>query len=188
MNEEWRDVPDYEGYYQVSNLGRIKSLTRTYKRKNHNGEHEVKVRERIIRTRVGKNGYAYFVACKPKQKDKTLTVHRLVGLTFLKDSYFEGAIINHINGVRDDNRPENIEWVDYSQNSIHGIMYGNHKTGSECNWAKLTKEDVDFIRENYEYRGKVWNTCTLAEKFGVDRRSIGDIVNHRRWKKYDDYK
>ena len=130
--EEWRDVivdkeeaDTYKGLYQVSNLGRVKRL---YKDK-----------ERVLKPRFDKKGYV--VVCLSKNnKSKEYKVHRLVGLAFLGDTYFENAQIDHINTIREDNNVNNLRWVSNSEN---------------CN-NKLTRKHKSeaFSGENHPFYGK----------------------------------
>lgn len=99
--EEWRDIKGYEGLYQVSNLGRVKSFV-----KDKNGK--------IRKLHDDTHGYL-IVSLGRKNMNK---VHRLVAQTFIPNpnDYPE---VNHINGRKDDNRVSNLEWVTHKQNAIH---------------------------------------------------------------------
>lgn len=97
--EEWRDVPGYEGRYQASSLGRIqgpRGLNKPFK--NRDG---------------------YLVATLYTRDGKVRTgVHRLVALAFIPNPE-DKPQTNHKNGIRTDNRPENLEWVTCSENNLH---------------------------------------------------------------------
>lgn len=107
MEEEWREVPSYENLYEASNLGNIRSL---------NWKHTGKVV--VMKPGTDKNGYKYINLTKDK-KNKWLKVHRVIYETFF-DKIPEGMEINHINEIKSDNRPENLEIVSHKQNINHG--------------------------------------------------------------------
>ena len=101
MNEIWKDIPGYEGCYQVSTLGRVKTVERLTKRKNGTS---FTVQERIKKQRIGTSGY-YMVDLKVDRKSKTFRVHKLVAMTFLNhtpNKYKE--VVDHI----DNNKLNNL--------------------------------------------------------------------------------
>ena len=120
-NERWHDIWGYEGSYQISDYGRVKSLARTRKgAKNH----ICKVREKILKPKTDKDGYVQISLCK-NNKLKTFRVHRLVALIY-KPNVFPmfSDQINHIDGNKLNNKPENLEWCDSSHNQREAIKLG----------------------------------------------------------------
>lgn len=113
MEEIWKDIKDYEGVYQVSNLGRIKSLER-YK-ENHNKYQ--KVVEKIKNNRKHTAGYLITDLYKDN-KGKTAFIHRLVAEAFIPNPNNKETV-NHINGIKTDNRVENLEWATPLEQNIH---------------------------------------------------------------------
>lgn len=98
--EIWKDIPGYEGRYQVSDLGALRSKERG-----------------ALRPFINQHGYAIATLSKEGQRIRT-GVHRLVASAFIPNP--EGkAQINHINGNKQDNRPENLEWATCSENNLH---------------------------------------------------------------------
>lgn len=124
--EEWRDVVGYEGYYQISNLGRV----RNYKK-------------HILSNHVATNGYLLITLCKNKIKKHCL-IHRLVAQAFIPN-YNDYPVINHKNEIKSDNRVENLEWCTRSYNS----RYGNRakKFVEHTDFSKSTKKGLACCHE-----------------------------------------
>lgn len=108
MEEEWRDIKGYEGLYEVSNMGRVKSLNygRTGKSK-------------ILRPNETRLGYLRICLCK-YGKHKIYWVHRLVLMTFNPNPDMKSLEVNHIDEDKTNNRLENLEWVTRKENINHG--------------------------------------------------------------------
>ena len=102
--EIWKDVPGYEGLYQVSSVGRIMRDGRTRKLKSDH------------------MGYLVVALCK-KGIEKDWKVHRLVALAFLQNPE-QKRVVNHIDGDKQNNRVENLEWVTHSENMRHAYTTG----------------------------------------------------------------
>lgn len=123
--EEWRDVKGYEGLYQVSNLGRIKSLS------NKSNHKETKI---LSLSKV--QGYMH-VALYKNSKQKIYKVHRLVAMAFLNNP-LNLPQVNHINGKKDDNTISNLEWISAKDNARHAHRIGlaHAQKGAENNRSK----------------------------------------------------
>ncbi len=173
-NEEiWKDIPGYEMKYQASTLGRLRSLDRTVFIKDKNGINYKRFMPGVLlKQQIGKKtGYKNISINGGKHR---YDVHRLIAMTFLGD--ISGSCINHINFIRTDNRLENLEVVNQKQNCIHSLSNGRH------NKAKLKKEDVVYIRNNY-LRNK--NTRHLALKFNISVSAVRSVVRRATWKFID---
>ena len=116
--EEWRSIEGYEGYYQVSSLGRVKSLSRLA---NFNGGIGLR-KGKILKPGVVTDGYLQVVLCKDGKHTKFL-VHRLVGMAFqdICGQYVNGLEIDHKNCCRTDNRAINLRWVTRKENNNNPI-------------------------------------------------------------------
>ena len=114
-NEQWRDIDGYEGMYQVSDLGRVRS--------KHSGEWKV------LKPNKTKNGYLTVVLHNDK-KQKKFYVHRLVADAFIPNSDETKTIINHKNECKDFNNVDNLEWCDRQYNNTYNDI--DHRRKKRC--------------------------------------------------------
>ena len=118
MEEIWKDIEGYEGYYQVSNLGNVKSLSR-YKQ-GVKGTYISK--DIILKPFKNKGGYCLVKLCN-NSIEKSFQVHRLVAIAFLENNENKEQV-NHKNGIKEDNTLINLEWNTRSENTSHAINTG----------------------------------------------------------------
>lgn len=119
--EIWKDIENFEGYYQVSNTGRVRSLTRTI---ITNSGHSATYTGRDLKLKTDRYGYYVAFLCKRTEGvRKSITVHRLVAITFLE--VVKGKnLVNHIDGNKKNNNVDNLEWVTSKENTHHAIKNG----------------------------------------------------------------
>jgi len=174
MKEEWKDIERYEGFYQISNLGCVKSLggwCGTAKRK-----------EKIRSTSLTHDGYVK-VRLIHQEKDKTVRLHRLVAEAFIPNPENKSTV-NHKDGNKQNNEVSNLEWADRTEQMIHayGLGLKTSRIGSENANSKLTDQEVREIRTAYVPQSKEFGTVALGKKYGVTNRVIGLIVNGKAYK------
>lgn len=167
QTEIWKDVAGYEGLYQISTLGRIKSL----KRKKGKAD---KIRVHNI-TRTG----YHIIDLYKNNKCKYFSVHRLVALAFIPNPLNKSEV-NHIDGNKSNNNLTNLEWNTRAENTDHASTIGLRKElkGEKNHKAKLTEEKVRNMRS---HKGKI-STVKLAEMFGVTQASVSGILLNKTWK------
>lgn len=122
-NELWLPIHDFNGY-EVSNMGRVKSNNRSYIRSSDNAE--IFLSAKLLRFTKHVKGYLYISLNKyinSSKIRKTFKVHRLVATAFIPNP-FNKEQVNHINGIKTDNRLENLEWATNDENMQHAIKKG----------------------------------------------------------------
>ena len=170
--EIWKDILGYEGIYQISNFGIAKSLQRNSLGKFGN---VILLKEKILKYNKTK-GYL-FVTFLKSHKIKNQSIHRLVAMAFIPNPD-KKPCVNHINGIKIDNRIENLEWCTHSENTKHAFNIGLHKPilGDKNILSKLSELQVKEIIESKEIHQK------LADKYKVSRTLITCIKNNKRRK------
>lgn len=135
INEIWKDIKGYEGLYQVSNIGRVKSLK---KEVNGRGNKIRIVKERILKPVIVYNGYERVILSK-NCKTKLYRVNRLVAQAFIPNNN-NYPIINHIDGNKRNNIVDNLEWCSYSHNNREAYRLGLKKYSPKRLVKKETNE------------------------------------------------
>lgn len=163
--EEWRPTYIMGDKYEVSNLGRVRSI------------HKVHAQPRIMKTWLI-NGYEH-VPLFLNGKRKNAKVHRLVLAAFSgpPPPGYAGA---HLNGKRNDNNINNLAWKTYKENEIDKDRHGRRPTGERHYRSKLTQEQVDTIRRMPNGKG----TNDLARAFGVHRTHIRRVRVGEYWRRH----
>lgn len=166
----WAYINGFEGLYIVSDQGQVMSLPRS-----GSGGREY---EKILSGGIC-SGYLALTLCN-KGKSKRVQIHRMVAEAFLPN--IEGKLqVNHINGVKTDNRLENLEWVTPSENILHGLSLGimNTAKGEQKKNSKFKNSEVSEIK--IMLREGVLGTV-IANKFGVHKSIIYSIKSGKTWK------
>ncbi len=170
MQEIWKDIEGFDGYYQISNLGRVKSLG------GRNGRE--KGVEHIRQISLTRDGYEK-VRLLHNGKDKTLRIHRLVAETFIPNPENKETV-NHKDGDKTNNCVSNLEWADRNEQMKHAyaLELKRAQKGSKNINAKLTDDEVREIRKNYVWQSKEFGTVALAKKYGITNAAIGKVIRH----------
>ena len=161
MQEIWKDVVGFEDRFQVSNLGNMYSK----KNKKQLVQGISKTGYKVLSTKIGGRNGIY----------KCFKVHRLVAQAFILNPENK-PFVNHIDGNKLNNSVDNLEWVTGSENTLHAV-----KTNliDYTRIRSLTEEDVNFIREHYKPRDKLYSGRKLAKMFNVSKNVISDVITNR---------
>jgi predicted XRE-type DNA-binding protein len=166
--EIWKKIEGFENY-EVSNYGRLKVNLKFRKYRNY--------QSKFLNPSKDKDGY-FRTALTKDNKKFMKTIHRLVAESFIKNTENKPCV-NHINGVKTDNRIENLEWCTIKENNIHAIKLGLsfQHGGEKHHMSKLKENQVLEIIQNK-------NNLTqkqLSEFYGISQTQISRIINKKRW-------
>lgn len=164
----WKDISGYEGLYQVSNNGLVKSLDRIT-----TGNRKRKIRGKNLSQGVNEFGYCVVALCKDG-RIKMKRVHRLVADAFIP--VVPGKpYINHKDGNPKNNHSSNLEWCTQKENVQHAYNAGLNKSS-----GILTKEQVNYIKTVYVPYSREFGTGALARKFGVNQTVVWNALHDKR--------
>lgn len=197
--EIWKDVPGWDGMFQVSNFGHVRRMSgKTHSRRTHSYPREVT-------PRVTENGYSTI------RLDEHWTAHALVATVFIGPKPSSNMVCNHKNGVKSDNRPENLEWITYKENSQHAVEMGLMAVGKK-HWTNINPESMnpakgeDHYTKRYPEKIRVGSrspnaklnegqvldikirlkngeiAADIAKRYGVTTGNICCIANNRTWR------
>lgn len=177
VNEEWRDIEGYQGIYQVSNFGRVKSLKFG--------------KEKILRPRKTRNGYLRVNLCK-NEKLKGYYIHRLIATAFIPNP-MNLPTVNHIDEDKTNNNVTNLEWMNLSQQQRHGTCQQRRVANTDYK-ARTAKIDYQAIGEKlskqvYQYSldgtlVAIWESTTECGRQGFNQGNVaaccrGELKTHR---------
>ena len=169
MNPIWKDVEGYEGFYQVSSTGQVRSVDRVVDHKRHGNM----IRKgKMLKPGKDTGGYPIVNICK-NGKCKNVKVHRLVAMAFAYNPERKPEV-NHLSGIKTENGIWNLEFVTGSENVRHAYQMGLF-TGKKI----LTNDQVDQIRSEYIRGNKHANHDALAKKYDVSITTINCVLRYK---------
>lgn len=173
MNEEWREIPGSDGFYEVSSLGRARSWRKkSGRRANIRAE-----QPKILSSACDADGYHRFVFLASGIR-KTVKVHRMILLAFIGpplDADEQGC---HLDGNVDNNRLENLAWGTAKTNAQHRRLHGTNAEGARAGLSKLTDNIVRELRQETLGRGSI---AHLARRYGVNWTTVKNVLGRKTW-------
>jgi hypothetical protein len=180
--EKWAAVVGFDGAYEVSSFGKVRSLPRSVDAVSRWGTvRQMRFTGKELNAVPGNHGYPK-VSLRSLGKTTYALVHVLVATAFIGPKPSQKHQINHKNGDKIDNRVENLEWVTPQENVIHRCRVLKLGSGERQHCAKLTAEKVRAIRARYA-AGETQDA--IAADFGVARPNISFIVRRKTWTTVD---
>lgn len=183
--EIWKSIENFERYYEVSNLGRVRSLDRSVKSAIVHNE-SVMRRSRVLKTNKKRNGYLSVVLSK-ECKPTTVTVHKLVATAFIDKPKQDKLQVNHKNLDKTDNRVTNLEWCDSFANQRHARQmkpWSSYTKRIVC--VELRKEFPSSYQAaqwlNETYFGHSKSIVTMSHKIRYVCRGEKEIAFGFHWK------
>lgn len=186
MEEIWKDIKGWEGYYQVSNIGRVRSLDRIVK----SARFEKRCKGQILKLRYDKDGYlTVHLRNAEKGENRLMKVHRLVADAFIFNLDIFRDSIDHINGKRDDNRVENLRWCTVKENINFPLAQKKRSESIKESYNKFPElrkiRAMTFgktgcvpitVRKNGQLIGRFDSQTEAAKYLGISQRKISAIM------------
>lgn len=177
MKEIWKDIPNYEGVYQASTLGNIRSLGFTHEIKNQWGSTSIRHKKgRVLKQHINTAGYYNVQLCKDGMTKRIMT-HRLIAITFIPNPDNKREV-NHKDSNRLNNQIENLEWVTSKENTEHYVRLGRKKIpkGVDTHNSILTEDVVKqiFLSE--------LSAEKLSKILNINKGTIASVKQGINWK------
>lgn len=164
--EVWKDIKGYEGHYQVSNHGTVKSMPRMRKTK---GDSFAPLYGRILKQKTSKSGYKV-LHLHANEDECHPSVHRLVALAFI-DNPENKPTVNHIDGNKTNNKMSNLEWATSSEQMTHALKLDLIELRGAPKFSKHLKQEIHEY-----YKNNKISLLELAKMFNMSERTAGRIA------------
>ena len=181
MNEIWKEIQGYEGFYEVSNYGKVRSIDRIVSYENEGQPRKKFIKGRLLKESQGTNGYLP-VSLSKDAVIKIFAIHRLVAIAFVKGFTDQRNHVDHIDGDKHNNKSENLRWCTNREN--HNFVLAKirnregQKTSSLCREKlskihKANRKPVKCIETQEIYLSSV----IAAKELGVTKQAIWYSIN-----------
>lgn len=176
--ERWLPVPGYEGHYEVSDRGRVRTLARVISRRMGDGSVQDQLRPEKILAQVTYGGRWYpRVTLTVNHKKKTVSVHTLILTAFVGPAPV-GMQCRHLDGDLTNTRLSNLTWGTPKENTADKFRHGTVLRGEKVRQASLTADEVRIIRRRHaagelQYR--------MAREYGVSKATVCRVIKGKCW-------
>ncbi|WP_194750362.1 NUMOD4 domain-containing protein [Staphylococcus chromogenes] len=172
----WRTIPGYEGIYEVNNYGAVKSIPRVIMRRD--GKPYTIKKEKVLKYQIDEDGYHRYELNYAGHVFKTFS-HRLVALAFIPNP-LNKPFVNHINGIKNDNRIENLEWCTDLENKEHAKKNGlvPFQYGVKNPVNKLSEEEV---KEIWKLKQKGMQPSAISKQLAIPHSNVRNIYYGYSW-------
>lgn len=176
MEEIWKDIAGYEGYYQVSSLGDVKTTGRYRIKRGYSHFYAEKILKKDLDNR---SGY-FMVTLYMEGVSRHVSIHRLVCSAF-HENVENKPCVNHIDGIKTNNYPENLEWCTYSENLIHSFKTGLKSPTWLGKFGKdnPTSKSVSMFTMENEFIRSFGSSLEAQRETGVNNNSIRQCIRGR---------
>ena len=171
--EVWADIKGYEGLYQISTFGNVKSLSRSVK--HSNGGTKI-LRERMLKTKINSTTGYKEISLSKDGKQKYHLIHKLIAEAFI-DNPHRLPVVNHIDGCKTNNDIFNLEWATYSENIRHafanGLSHNNMTNEISRAGNEVQKKQVRCIDDDLVFD----SAREAADYYGVQLSNLSKVCN-----------
>lgn len=180
VSEEWRPIVGFEGFYEVSNAGRIRSVDHLLESKTDSIGRKMpakSIKGRMISQRL--HQFGYFVVTLSKNGNRyTRTVHKLVAEAFFGVRK-SGDVVRHLDGNPQNNNVSNLAYGSQKQNMQDAIKHGTVERGEQRYNAKLSNDDILKMKSDI---ANGMRSVDVSKKYGVSQIYVCKVINNTRWK------
>jgi len=184
--EVWKDIKGYEGYYQISNKGRIHSLNRTITDKRG---FKYKKKGKELKPHKGENGYIY-ISLKKNNFTKTFTIHRLVA-TYFTFNPLRLPEVNHIDENKENNKADNLEWCTHKYNNSYGTKNSRAMQNRDSSYVSIqNKKRLSKKVFQYDFNNnliRIWPSTQECQRNGFSQGCVAACCRGE-YKQYYGYK
>lgn len=176
--EIWKAIPEWEGFYEASSLGRIRSLDKTITAVSRWGSPQVYFRAgRVLKLKLDRDGY---LGCHlvHSGRNKHYKAHQLVCIAFHGPAPTPQHVVAHGDGVRAGNTPDNLRWATTKENHADRWLHGTEPARDKHPRAKVTKGSAALIRRRWR-NGESQNR--IASSLGLSTATVWKVVHGQHW-------